>query len=234
MLGGRIGIVGLENPENFARFISLFKCDYDKISCALLIMDDYHQVDNNGKRCQLGSTDPKSWQNLFHESSLVKGFENTKEALELLLYGEENFSDTYLEKIIEDYLADCEKKSEFEWAYYFIKYKDFRPPRYGKYYWEDFKDAPYCFAALYTEQKMSVNSYQPFLKAAAIGEISRDELGMLLDFGNFYVECENDSYVVKNWNGGAEQNRLTINQRNGIDTEDRIKKFKTWAADNFW
>lgn len=229
LLYGRIGIVGLERPEYFSRFISLFKCDYDKISRALLACGDYWQVDSNGRRYQLGSTRPQSWQNLFHKSALVKRFDETQIALEILLDGTKNFTDDYLQKIIDDYLADCEKKSSFEWTYYFMKYAEFRPTRYGKYRWENFDAEPYCLAVMWQEQKMSENSYQPFLKAVNVGKLSRDDKGMRLLFGDFYVECENNSYVVKNSATDAEEDRLTINQRTGVDTEDRIKKFKSWA-----
>lgn len=153
LLYGQIGIVGLEHSEYFKRFISLFDCDYDKISCALLVMDDYSQVDNKGLRYQLGSIKPLSWQNLFHKSAAIKGFHNTKDALELLICGKENFTDAYLQKIIDDYLSECERDSQFDWRYYFIKYKDFRPERYGKYWWRNFKDEPYCFVTLYEQQK---------------------------------------------------------------------------------
>ena len=54
---------------------------------------------------------------------------------------------------------------------------------------------------------MSSNSYQPFLKAAGIGEISRDDLGMRLDFGEHYVVYENDSYVVKNSSTDSESRK---------------------------
>ena len=230
LLLGQIGVVGLDCPENFARFISLFKCDYDKISCALLAKGDYWQVDgNNRKRFQPGSTHPKSWQNLFHKSALVKNFDRTKEFLDKILYGTENFSDAYLQKIIDDYLADCESKSEFEWTYYFIKYKIFRPKRYGKYWWENSSEEPYCFVTLYNEDKRSTNSYQPFLAAAGVGKLSREDLGTRLYFGDFYVVCANDSYVVKNSATDAVEDRLKISQRDGIDTEDRIEKFKAWA-----
>ena len=233
LLYGQIGIVGLEIPENFSRFISLFDCDYDKISCALLATGDYWQVDGNGVRYQFGSTRPHSWQNLFHQSNLVKRFDETEIYLDKLLSSTENFTDDYLQKIIDDYLAICERKSEFDWTYYFIKYKDFRPPRYGKYWWRDFENEPYYFAALWTEKKMSSNSYQPFLKAIGVGKISRDDLGMRLNFGDFYVVCENDSYILKNSSTDAQENILKINQRGGIDTEDRIKKFRAWIK-NFW
>ncbi len=231
LLYGRIGIIGLERPEYFSRFISLFACDYDKISCALLACGDYYQVDNNGWRYQLGSTRPQSWQNLFHKSALVKRFDETRKFLNELLSRAQTFTDEYLQRIIDEHLAECEKNSSFKWTYYFIKYADFRPPRYGKYRWENFSAAPYCLAAMWMEQKMSTNSYQPFLKALGVGELDRDDLGMRLVFdGGYYVTCENDAYVVKNSATGTIEDRLPITQRNGVDSEDRIQKFKRWET----
>ena len=81
---------------------------------------------------------------------------------------------------------------------------------------------------LYNEDKRSTNSYQPFLAAAGVGELSREDLGTRLYFGDFYVVCENDSYVVKNSATDAVEDRLKISQRDGIDTENRIEKFKAW------
>ena len=230
LLYGQIGVVGLEYPEHFARFISLFKCHYDKIACALLIMGDYLQT-MDGKVYQLGSPNPKSWQNLFHKSALVKGFEETEIALEKLLRGTANFTNAYLDKIIDGYIAESEKKSSFEWIYYYVNYTSFRAfmsglKDYGKYRWWDFENEPYCFAVMSTEKKMSNNSYQPFLKEVEVRDnISREDLGMRLVFGDYYVECENDSYVVKNLDTDREEDRLAINQRDGVDTEDRIQKF---------
>ena len=56
---------------------------------------------------------------------------------------------------------------------------------------------------------------------------------MRLNFGDFYVVCENDSYVLKNSSTDAQENILKIKQRGGIDTENRIKKFRAWIK-NFW
>ena len=232
LLYGRIGIVGLEYSEHFGRFISLFECDYDKIACALLVKGDYYQIDGNKQRYQLGSKNPKSWQNLFHTS--VKRFSETKKTLEQFLRGAENFSDAYLQGIIDEYLADRECKSEFEWKYYFIKYADFRPKRYGKYWWENFKEAPYLFVTLWNEEKRSTKSWQPFLKTIGGGKLSRDDWGQRLILADRYVTCENDSYFVKNSSTDAVEDRLPINQRNGVDTEDRIQKFKAWAENNLY
>ena len=106
LLYGRIGVVGLERPEYFKRFISLFGCDYDKISCALLACGDYQQVDNNGWRWQFGSTRPQSWQNLFHKSALVKHFDDTQEILDKLLRRAQIFTDEFLQRIIDERLAE--------------------------------------------------------------------------------------------------------------------------------
>ena len=228
LLYGQIGVVGLDYPENFARFISLFKCDYDKISCALLLGGDYYQTDGKGYY-QLGSTRPQAWQNLFHRSAATKRFEDTKISLENLLGRTDNFTDAYLDKIIEEYLAGCENKGAFDWLYYYMKYSEFRPPRYGKYRWENFKDAPYCFLALWAEKRRSNQSYQPFLKAAEGGELSQAHCGERLIFDSYYVVCENSAYVVKNLETDVLEDRLEINQQGGVDAEDRIKKFSSWA-----
>ena len=83
---------------------------------------------------------------------------------------------------------------------------------------------------LYNEDKRSTNSYQPFLQATDFAcDISREYFGMRLDFGKFYVTCENDAYVVWNADTDAVEDRLPINQFGGIDTENRIEKFKAWA-----
>ena len=229
LLYGRIGVVDWKRPENIPRFILLFGCDYDKISCALLATGDYQQVDNNGWRWQLGSTRPQSWQNLFHKSALVKHFNRTQEVLDTLLSFAQVFTDEFLQRIIDDYLTDCERKSSFDWTYYFIKYADFRPNRYGKYRWENFDAAPYCLAVMWAPEKMSPYAYQPFLKALGVGELDHEAFGMKLILGDFYVTCENDAYVVKDFSTDAEKDRLPINQRDGVDTEDRIAKFKRWA-----
>ena len=234
LLYGQIGIVGLDYPKYFKRFISLFKCDYDKINCALLACGDYLQTESNG-RCQLGSENPKSWQNLFHKSLLTKGYDDTQAALSTLLDVTEIFSDACLEKIKNDYLKDCEENKTFYWTYYYLKYDVFRPKSFGKYDWYDFQNAPYCFSVLTTEKKKSTNSYQPFLKAVDKNDnISREDLGEYLIFENCYVGCTNDAYVVYDIKNNLEIKRLPINQKNGVDTEDRILKFKTWAETNLY
>lgn len=231
LLYGQIAILGLKNQHYFKRFISLFNCDYDKINCALIRLGDYFQSDKAGVRFQFGVQRPQSWQNLFHKSSIQKGFEETQESLLKLLGLTENFNDKYLDKIILDYLADCEQRKFFEWNYYYIKYPIFRPNRYGKYDWKNFNDEPYKFIALQTDKKWSENAYNPFLKALenTFDSCRYDayEERLIVD-EKFYIWFENSAYVIYDLETDREIARLDINQRNGVDTENRLEKFLNW------
>lgn len=62
-----------------------------------------------------------------------------------------------------------------------------------------------------------------------MGYISREDWGERLVIGDFYIEVENAAYVVKNLDNDKEEDRLEIIQHDGIDTENRIEKFKDWA-----
>ena len=229
LLYGQIGVIDLNSPQFFKRFISLFNCDYDLIDGALLVRFDYYQ--NKNRIYQFGAKNPRSWQNLFHFSKENANFENTQLALDTLLSERENFSNDYLIKVINEHLASCERDKKFEWSYYYIKYKEFRPARYGKYLWNDFENAPYLFSALWTEQRWSENAYQPFLRAIVDAETFKKykHEPERLEFEKFSIECENDAYVIKKFDIDKMLiQKLPINQINGVDTEDRILKFKNW------
>lgn len=235
LLYGQIGIVGYDYPEYFKRFISLFDCDYDKIDCALTVQGDYFQNENRSKIYQAGSIRPSSWQNLFHKSS-NKNFDYTKEYLEKLLMAHDNFSNDLLDKIAADYLADCEKKSDYDRSYYYIKYKDFRPGCFGKYWWDNYDEQPYCLMVMVTAQRFSENAYQPFLKEACKNfkgkvEVYKDYFGVHYEFWDdkreYCIVCENSAFVLKN-KDYAEEDRLEIIQENGVDKENRIEKLKNW------
>lgn len=227
LLYGQIGVIGLDNPQNFSRFLSLFECDYDLIDCALLATGDYYQ--HKKQLYQFGSKNPRSWQELFHRSLLNEGFEDTQSALDMLLSRAKDFTNERLAEIIADYLTDCELRKNFEWSYYYIKYAEFRPARYGKYFWEDFQKTPYLFTAYWSEKRLSENAYQPFLKALVDAETFKEHYNpstSRLEFDKKYIACENSAYVVKDSATNREIVRLEINQRGGVDSEDRIKKFK--------
>ena len=226
---GQIDIVGLDVPDYFGRFISLFKCSWDSIDCALMAIGNYIQRERNGWRYQSGSSKYyHAWRNLFHHSA-NSGFDNTKQILRELLSKYNEFSNECLAEIKDNYLKRCEDNSVFDWRYYYIKYKEFRPERYGKYWWSDFKNEPYKFVALWTEKNPSENAYQPFLKAIDKNDnISRSDYGMCLIFADDYLEVENNAYIFKDINTDEEIDRkhLDIKQNEaGIDTEDRIQKY---------
>lgn len=226
LLQGQIGIIGLDHPEYFPRFRSLFSCKWDLVDCALVTIGSFGQREKKG-RYQLGSKkNTKAWRNLFHKSS-NEGFDNTKEVLADLLSRKDSFDDELLSSIINTYIAECETNKNYDWRYYYVKYDLFRPGSFGKYYWENFEKRPYDFCVMSTESKLSENSYQPFLRAVYKNKLSKDHYGQRAIDGDNYVICTNSAYVVKNTATNVEVERITIAQNDkGIDTEDRILKLQ--------
>ena len=230
LLYGQITVVGLEQPDNFERFESLFKCNWDLVNCALFTVGDYKQKERNGWRYQLGSSmsDGYAWKTLFHRSENLSGFENTQKVLNELLSRESVFTDDCLNQMVKDYLYECENKQEYSWIYYFIKYKLFRPDRYGKYWWNDSENSPYVFTALFQRHKVSENSYNPFLKEVN-GHVSREHWGnrIYINDGEFLTETQTSYLVISNDENENVQQEFAIAQNEkGIDTENRIEKMK--------
>lgn len=223
LLYGQIAVIGLENSNIFDRFTELFTCTRDKITCALLTMGDYSRIERNNWRRQLGADKDAAWKFLFHQS-LAGRFTETKKCLVALLQKSDHFDDNILDKIINDFLTQCEKDNNYDWRYYFVKYKEFRPGRDGKYWIVE--GQPYCINALWTSQKLSENAYQPFLKIIDPAHIDRTSLGVRIQKGSYYLYCCNDSFEVRD-----ERNVLIksmkIQQRNGSDIEERIEKYKS-------
>jgi len=228
LLQGQMSIVGLERPDNFLRFQSLFSCEPDLTDCALMSIGYYGQKEKNGWRYQLGSKKKNSmaWRNLFHKSG-NEGFERTKSVLAELLSRADSFTDEMLSGIINNYINDCESNNTYELRYYYAKYDLFRPGSYGKYWWRD-PEKPYEFSVMKTETKISENTYQPFLKAVFKEKLSKDHNGQRAIDGDNYIVCLNSAYVVRNIVTNMEVERIPIAQdENGIDTEDRIKKLES-------
>ncbi len=230
LLQGQIGIIGLDHPELFPRFASLFSCDWDLVDCALMSIGNYAQAEKRG-RYQLGSKrNLMSWRNLFHKGGNV-GFEGTRTVLLQLLSRRETFSDDALRAMVEAYLSECEADHRFEWRYYYIKYSLFRPGRYGKYYWSSYESKPYEFSVMRTETKLSENSYQPFLMAVDPEHLSKDDLGQLIRDGENDIVCEQNGYVIRNSGTGDVVVRVTVSQdAQSVDMEDRIVKMKAYLA----
>lgn len=237
ILYGQISVVGLENYHLFDCFADLFNCDYDKITCALLTFGDYSRCENNyWKRTQLGSTTVSSWQILFHKSS-ADSFEETKNCLVRMLNYLQNYLgnnpdkvlDELLGDIIENYKDSCEEKSEFDWRYYFVKYPEFRPGKYGRYLnYRGF----YCLEALWTMTRVSSNSYIPFLKIVEPENVDKDRYGEWAKIGNsHYLRCVPDGFEFTDKEDNSPDLKpiycIKVHQNeNHIDTEERVEKYK--------
>ena len=227
LLYGQISVVGLETPEYFPRFKSLFVCNWDAVDCALLAMGNYTQTERNGWRHQLGTSNPiidTPWRNLFHKGA-NNGYDETRKALRMLLSKAEEFTDELLRGVADNYLFECNERQEFDWKFYYIKYASFRPGRYGKYFWKERSTKPYEFLTLWAEYSTSTNSRQPFLYEIDSKNINRDDYGSSLLYDTTTVRCENSAYVIYDIETGKELTQIEINQNQfGVDTEDRIVK----------
>ena len=234
-LYGQIGIIGIDNIENVEKFNILFN-DGDRkllplIDSALMAIGNYAQ--NSKTIYQLGSGGIKSaWETLFHRSTL-KEFENTKDVLSKLLdkINLKEDINKQLEDIANAYIIKCEDNNSYDWRYYYIKYDEFRPNRYGKYYWKDFIEKPYELIVIWAPARISGNAYQPFL--ATIGETSINYFndnyeGRILFKGESYLTCTNNSYQIKDKEDNLIEEIKIKQDSNGIDIENRIDKIKQY------
>ena len=232
LLHGQISIIGLENLAYMKRFQSLFKCDLDKVDCAMMATGDYGQVERNKWRYQYGSTYQVAWDGLFHKSA-NSGFDNTKDILIQLLSANTSFSNDILKKIADDYLQDCEKKNLYPFSYYYIKYKEYRPGAFGKMHNNAAAENPYMFLVMQTRTQLSQNSYYPYLKIASESHLSKDDMGQRLIFGDEYIVCTNNSYLRKK-NDDTIVDTISIAQNeDGIDIVDRVIVLKNYIKAHF-
>lgn len=233
LLNGQISIVGLENLAYTKRFESLFKCNMDKIDCAMMAIGDYGQVERNKWRYQYGSTYQLAWKELFHKSA-NSGFDNTKNILISLLGTNEEFSDEILQSIADDYLQECENKNLYPLRYYYIKYHEYRPGSYGKMSNNAAETSPYLFSVMQTKTQLSQNTYIPFLKAASDSHLSRDDMGQRLIFGDEHIVCTNNSYLRRKNEDETIVDTISIIQNSdGTDIEDRIIVLKNYITAKF-
>lgn len=227
MLKGQISIVGLDNLDYYDRFVSLFKCSWDKIDCALMTFGNYGQQERNNWRYQFASKSMQlAWDELFHMSA-NKGFDNTKAILIALLESNSNFDNSVLDSIISSYTEKCESASIYPWTYYYIKYSVFRPGSFGKLSNSAVTEKPYLFSVLQTRSAWSQNTYMPYLKAVDDAHLSRDSMGQRLEYAGIHVTCENAAYVFHTFGEESIVEKVEIQQNtDGIDIEDRITLLK--------
>lgn len=232
LLRGQIGIIGLEHLDYAGRFFSLFsnwsKEKMDKIDCAMMSLGDYGQKEYSG-RYQYASYDKEEvWRKLFHRSG-NSDFAKTKNVLLNLLAKSESFDDNVLQKIIDDFIAECEEKHEYPWRYYYVKYDVYRAGKDGKLYNDATEEQPYLFLVMQTKLRCSKNSYMPYLKAADDEHLSEEYCGQILIYGNRYIMCENGGYLLCDFKTDQLIRKISVKQNEkGIDTEDRVVRLKKY------
>ena len=229
LLKGCISIVDWDQNENFNKFRLLFdNCEKDLINRVLLSIDDYSQ--KISWRHQIGAKSQESvWNDLFTKKR--NGFENTKKIINTLLSNliESEINNETLENRISLYLKDNNTKKD--WKYYFIKYEDMREGKYGMYYWENRKEKPYEIIMMNTEKSMNGKNWNVFLFTLSklinnnkllLSDYANQDNSLTVGSSNISVKSLNDMYVI--YKDNTETEKQIINQRDGIDVEDRIEK----------
>ena len=231
-LHGQIGIVGTPNIDYGDRFISLFdSCRLDMIDRALMSLGDYGQRERVGWRCQYGSSGRAiAWDELFHRSSNTGFEENTRKVLIDLLLKYESFDDEKLDRIINEFMSECENNNRYPWRYYYVKYPAFRPGSFGKM-GRGKPNEPYAITIMQTRSYISENSYSPYLKEADPDgrHLDKESYGARLVFGDQYIISQNSAFIVRDRLTGKDLETIDIHQdESGVDTEDRILKLKAY------
>ncbi len=145
----------------------------------------------------------------------------------------ETFTNDSLQKIIDDFIEECETNKEFPLRYYYVKYQEYRPGVYGKLSNSEAKEKPYLFSVMCTQSMWSSSTYMPFLKVADDAHLSKDDNGQRLIYGENHIICTNDSFLLRKNDGEEIIETIPVPQNEKrIDTEDRILILKSFIADN--
>jgi len=233
LLKGCVSIVDLNNSSHFNKFRLLFdNCSQDFINRVLLSIGDYSQFIS--WRFQLGARYNESvWFDLFHPTKKRSGFEDTFKIVNNLLstLDESKINDEYLKKSIDTYLEN--KETPKDWRYYFVKYSSMRQGKFGMYYWRNRTEKPYEILMMNTEKSIggknwnvflyTLNQLPEFTGKLYLGDYAYREEKLKIIDSNCVIECQNEKYVVSK---NGLQTEYQIQQKDGIDLEDRIEKCK--------
>lgn len=246
LLQGNISIIGLEDTENFQLLATNFKklfddkqISYRDISRALLTINDYSQLAS--WRYLFGNTNDSSWRELFTISRNVKGFEKTKETINVLLRTISGDYGNYLNELVSSYLNTSHNL--LDWRYYFIKYPRMREGNSGVYYWLNdpsrMRENQYEVIMMNTAYSTSGKHWNPFLYEIFhnnnfSGQLSLEDYNAPLIINKTGEKIRLSNFGWNIYNGNDEPtDTINIKQENGVDIEDRILVLKTYLTTLF-
>ena len=240
LLFGAIRAVGLDHIAFVDRFYSLFRCNWGLVDRALLTCGDYSMKVSS--RFQMGSENNEtSWRLIFRnkEESIV----STRTALVDLLEKSEEFTNDILMEVINSYLSSARP---MDWRYYFIKYPEMHPGRYGMYQWRKGDKKSYDILMMWTEKSITGKNWQVFLKTLfakikaadpdaniRLGDYAYAHDGDRIELGgiNRLLEFDETCIRILRTEFGSDGSPLPavveqcheIQQQEGLDVQDRIE-----------
>ena len=254
LLQGCLAIFNFE-PEILCKslaFQKVFTNYYDTISSALLTIGDYSQ--KYGLRRRFGNNNDSVWRELLTPSQRRGDFQNTKEVLNCLL--DQIIKDPVLklENIISSYLAEFEINTSKpkDWRFYYIKYPEFRRNEDGFYYWQ-IPNKQYECLMMRRSTFIGFN-WDPFLnyffqnnvnslnlenyEAPLILSNSKASVKITMKNDGLKFESYDDvesqkflSEILTRFNIGIDGSVKVLQSDNGLDLEDRVKKFHNLISD---
>lgn len=225
-LCGCIAAVGLDNPENFDSFRTLFDNDLLLVSKTLLSYGDYSQTYTDKRYRFIANHNYRTWQEMLHPSKQRKEFEKTKDTIALLLGSLKSLTVTDLEKQTQTYLKDANTPKD--WRYYFIKYSSILSyAENGMYYQEE------EWQQRYNIEVLRKNSFRGFHWDAILiaiheetenGELVKDDWGRPFTLKNgMTLENTNETLIFRDNDEIVHTERIPQTSE-GIDLIDRVEK----------
>lgn len=231
LLYGCVSIIGLEHSDNFDKFRELFNNTKDKnlIHRALLIFGDYSQTLRNAESTRyMGNANDNTWRGLFHPTQYRLRFKETSETLNALLEHLTEYSDYGLQILIENYLT--QKRTTFDWKYYYIKYPDMLRGCDGVIW---VCDPPYNRYTLNRSTKKGYN-WQSFANVLyhrnkekfSLNDWAYQEDGLYLKGSTKQIFAENNRFELYE-NRELVETIFVPHDETGIDVVDRVEYFIT-------
>ena len=241
LLQGCLAIFTLE--DNLAEYTGVFhqvfteNCDFDLIRRALLCFGDYSQSDSEWvRRMRFGNRNAAVWRDFFSPSQRKTGFSKTHQVLydllsELIL----NPDSTPLE-IIAEYLEGFNTKPDEtrNWAYYFIKYKEFREKCVDGYYWWSDVSKKYE-SILFHKKTFNGFNWDPFLltlKTKFENQVNLDNYaspGLIPIPAPLILIKDNTTIIIRNIETGY---KIEANDEDSKELLQKIRKLYDINADD--
>lgn len=228
LIYGYISGLGYEHLYLTDTFYDVFNNNsYQNIHLALISIDNYMQYDNN--RYYMVNENRSTWIQLLHKSRNRNNFEQSMSVLIKLLKRVKNGES--ITDIRDSFIREQEEQQKYPWRYYFAKYPKMLRGADGELKWDESNN--YLCITL-NKHQFNGQHWNPFLNVIyqkIAKELEDKYKTKILDLDNYggnltltypvssvSSTCDGFDYTYQE----NPEHWTIIQDKNGIDTEDRI------------